>query len=172
MRRESSLGTMTWGVAEPGTFLIRGKHYLRDNKKVTAIFFISMIVKCLSYIQAVGADWCSALLHSSSYDNAMLMENTFLCFIYMDLGEGGSLACLTGVDVQVKAGTPLMHLAAADWFKSNKREDHIATRDGCVIQKLFAKQVLNFCLIFCGSLKFSFPYPSLLLVFYTPSNMY
>jgi len=48
MRRESSLGTMTWGFAEPGIFLIRGKHYLRDNKKVTAIFFISMIVKCNS----------------------------------------------------------------------------------------------------------------------------
>ncbi|KAG0586121.1 hypothetical protein KC19_2G065900 [Ceratodon purpureus] len=73
MKRESSLGTMTWEAAEPGTFLIRGKHYLRDNKKV-------------------------------------------------------------------KAGTPLMQLVAADWFKSNKREDHIAARDGCVIQKLFAKQ--------------------------------
>ena len=45
------------------------------------------------------------------------------------------------VYVQVKAGTPLMQLVAADWFKSNKREDHIAARDGCVIQKLFAKQV-------------------------------
>lgn len=73
MKRESSLGAMTWDGAEPGTFLIRGKHYLRDNKKV-------------------------------------------------------------------KAGTPLMQLVAADWFKSNKREDHIAARDGCVIQKLFAKQ--------------------------------
>jgi hypothetical protein len=45
------------------------------------------------------------------------------------------------VYAQVKAGTPLMQLVAADWFKSNKREDHIAARDGCVIQKLFAKQV-------------------------------
>jgi hypothetical protein len=34
MKRESSLGAMTWDGAEPGTFLIRGKHYLRDNKKV------------------------------------------------------------------------------------------------------------------------------------------
>lgn len=54
---------------------------------------------------------------------------------------------------QVKAGTPLMQLVAADWFKSNKREDHIAARDGCVIQKLFAKQVL--CFIIALGLKYS-----------------
>jgi len=76
------------------------------------------------------------------------------------------LACLTG-DVQVKAGTPLMQIVAADWFKSNQREDHIAARDGCVIQKLFAKQVLNFYLIFCCRLKFFLPNPSIPLVFYT-----
>lgn len=35
MKRESSLGTMTWDTAESSTFLIRGKHYLRDHKKVT-----------------------------------------------------------------------------------------------------------------------------------------
>ncbi|XP_073393165.1 protein ENHANCED DISEASE RESISTANCE 2-like isoform X2 [Physcomitrium patens] len=73
MNRESSLGSVYWEPAEPGTFLIRGKHFLRDHKKV-------------------------------------------------------------------KAGTPLMQLVAADWFKSDKREDHIAAHDGCVIQKLFAKQ--------------------------------
>ena len=43
-----------------------------------------------------------------------------------------------------------MQLVAADWFKSNKREDHIAARDGCVIQKLFAKQVLIFFTLSCA----------------------
>jgi hypothetical protein len=73
MRMACSLDTKTWDVAEPGTFLIRGKRYLKDNKKV-------------------------------------------------------------------KAGNPLMQLVAVDWFQSNQREDHIAARDGCVIQKLFARQ--------------------------------
>lgn len=73
MKRESSLGTMTWDTAESSTFLIRGKHYLRDHKKV-------------------------------------------------------------------KAGTPVMQLVAADWFKSDRSEEHLAARAGCVIQKLFVKQ--------------------------------
>ena len=57
MKRESSLGTMTWEAAEPGTFLIRGKHYLRDNKKV-----ILVGNDCLNFLAAVSAqiDVCSA----------------------------------------------------------------------------------------------------------------
>lgn len=34
MAREASLANGTWDMADPATFLIRGKRYLRDNKKV------------------------------------------------------------------------------------------------------------------------------------------
>ncbi len=34
-----------------------------------------------------------------------------------------------------------MQFVAADWFKSDKREDHVASRSGCVLQKLEAQQV-------------------------------
>lgn len=42
MRMACSLDTKTWSVAEPGTFLIRGKRYLKDNKKVRFNLFTSM----------------------------------------------------------------------------------------------------------------------------------
>lgn len=55
-----------------------------------------------------------------------------------------------GDDFQVKAGTPVMQLVAADWFKSDRSEEHLAARAGCVIQKLFVKQVcLLLVHIFC-----------------------
>ncbi|XP_024529536.1 protein ENHANCED DISEASE RESISTANCE 2 [Selaginella moellendorffii] len=58
----------SWSAADPSTFLIRGKNYLRDNKKV-------------------------------------------------------------------KAKETLMQLVAVDWFTSNQREDHIASRENTFMQK-------------------------------------
>lgn len=34
MAREASLANGTWDMADPAVFLIRGKRYLQDNKKV------------------------------------------------------------------------------------------------------------------------------------------
>lgn len=65
----------------------------------------------------------------------MIMESTYLYVMYLSLLY------------QVKAGNPLMQLVAVDWFQSNQRVDHIAARDGCIIQKLFARQVLNYSLM-------------------------
>lgn len=144
MNRESSLGSVYWEPAEPGTFLIRGKHFLRDHKKVTFNFFNSSNVKLLPTLQ---------LWHNTYFVLILLLFFNLGCFhadgkyvelrFFYKLGftlTFRSFNC--HFDAQVKAGTPLMQLVAADWFKSDKREDHIAAHDGCVIQKLFAKQVL------------------------------
>ncbi|KAH8933782.1 hypothetical protein BDL97_18G048300 [Sphagnum fallax] len=69
----SSNSYNSWSTADASTFLIRGKQYLKNQKKV-------------------------------------------------------------------KAGNPIMQFVAADWFKSDKREDHVASRSGCVLQKLEAQQ--------------------------------
>ncbi|CAK9211288.1 unnamed protein product [Sphagnum troendelagicum] len=69
----SSSSYNSWSTADASTFLIRGKQYLKNQKKV-------------------------------------------------------------------KAGNPIMQFVAADWFKSDKREDHVASRSGCVLQKLEAQQ--------------------------------
>ncbi|KAG6543984.1 hypothetical protein Mapa_014608 [Marchantia paleacea] len=61
-----------WNTADADTFLIRGKQYLRDNRKV-------------------------------------------------------------------KAEQPWMQFIAADWFKSNKREDHLASRPSNLVQTISSK---------------------------------
>ncbi|KAL3701866.1 hypothetical protein R1sor_019888 [Riccia sorocarpa] len=61
-----------WETADADTFLIRGKQYLRDSRKV-------------------------------------------------------------------KAEEPWMQFVAADWFKSNKREDHLASRPSNVVQSILSK---------------------------------
>ncbi|KAL2650119.1 hypothetical protein R1flu_018247 [Riccia fluitans] len=40
---------------------------------------------------------------------------------------------------KVKAGEPWMQFVAADWFKSNKREDHLAGRPSSVVQTILSK---------------------------------
>lgn len=53
-----------------------------------------------------------------------------------------------------------MQFVAADWFKSDKREDHVASRSGCVLQKLEAQQVhMNMNLTQMVSLRY-IPNPS------------
>eukprot|EP01018_Ginkgo_biloba_P002076 Gb_38419 [translate_table: standard] len=62
----------SWNMADPATFLIRGKHYLQDRQKF-------------------------------------------------------------------KANEPLMHMVAADWIQSDKREDDLAGRPGSFIQRKAAQ---------------------------------
>ncbi|KAJ7560195.1 hypothetical protein O6H91_04G118000 [Diphasiastrum complanatum] len=67
-KRLGGVNRICWSQADPKTFLIRGKKYLKDHQKV-------------------------------------------------------------------KAHNTVMQLVAADWFKSNKREDHFARRPGGLMQK-------------------------------------
>lgn len=49
------------------------------------------------------------------------------------------------------AEDPVMQFVAADWLKSNKREDHLASRPSHPIQKFLANQVNH---VICLNLSF------------------
>lgn len=40
-----------------------------------------------------------------------------------------------GLCVQEAGGSPLLQLVGLDWFKSKQRQDHLAARPACVVQK-------------------------------------
>ncbi|CAK9165191.1 unnamed protein product [Ilex paraguariensis] len=161
----------SWIAADPSTFLIRGKTYLEDHKKIKAKG---------SLMQMVAADWLRSdkreddlggrpgsivqkyaakggpefffivniqVPGSTTYSLALYymmgtpVEDTPLLesFIGGDDAHRNSRFKLIPYISKIKAKGSLMQMVAADWLRSDKREDDLGGRPGSIVQKYAAK---------------------------------
>ncbi|PPR92158.1 hypothetical protein GOBAR_AA28516 [Gossypium barbadense] len=142
----------SWTAAEPSTFLIRGKNYLEDRKKVPGSTTYSL---ALYYMMNTPVE-DSPLLHNFVNGDDAYRNSRFKLIPYISKGSWivkqsvGKKACLIGHALEMnyfhgknylefKAKGTLMQMVAADWLRSDKREDDLGGRPGGIVQKYAAR---------------------------------
>lgn len=127
----------SWTAADPSTFLIRGETYLEDRKKV---FFNIVVLRLLNYstLDCTG----SGEIHEVDFFSFPCYQLEYLLFSYSII-----LFCR----FQIKAKGTLMQMVAADWLRSDKREDDLAGRPGSIVQVLAIISQIVVLVVFCDT---------------------
>ncbi|CAL9076159.1 unnamed protein product, partial [Musa textilis] len=131
----------SWAMADPSTFLIRGESYLHDHQKIFFFhYFELMELECMMdtllysrYVIINKNDSEIVHLASSNFNQLKLV----LCISYYFNVLQPYLS--NTLFPQVKANDTLMQMVAADWLKSDKREDDLGGRPGGIVQKYAAQ---------------------------------
>lgn len=114
----------SWTAADPSTFLIRGETYLEDRKKV---FFNIVVLMLLNYFIEIALGVEVERIHVLDFFYAPCYQLEYLLFSY---------SIIFFCRFQIKAKGTLMQMVAADWLRSDKREDDLAGRPGSIVQVL------------------------------------